>query len=81
MNTLRINLTKQEIDYAQKNITDKFPNVEYFAFKLTKKISKKHICKKYQLQFELFKLSELFIQAEIIREKAQKYKCSFANVN
>ena len=34
MNTLRINLTKQEIDYAQKNITDKFPNVEYFAFKL-----------------------------------------------
>jgi hypothetical protein len=51
------------------------------AFKLTKKISKKHICKKYQLQFELFRLSELFIQAEIIREKAQKSRCNFANVN
>ena len=70
-------------DYFLIKLTEIYINVGEFqdAFKLTKKISKKHICKKYQLQFELFKLSELFIQAEIIREKAQKYKCSFANVN
>jgi hypothetical protein len=51
------------------------------AFKLTKKISKKHICKKYQLKFEIFKLSDLIIQSEIIRKKAKKSRCNFSKID